>query len=46
MDLKVHPMLKLKVKGYTELGNPEIEIKYKNRKLRTVVPLPGEQSAL
>jgi UDP-N-acetylmuramoyl-tripeptide--D-alanyl-D-alanine ligase len=39
------PDIKGIIKNYNGEGFPELEIKYKNRKLNITVPLPGEQSA-
>ncbi len=35
-----------KIKKYDLLGRPEIEIRFKNKKIRTILPVPGRQSAL
>lgn len=38
--------IKGKIRKYTLLGKPEIEIRYKNKKIIAALPIPGRQSAL
>jgi UDP-N-acetylmuramoyl-tripeptide--D-alanyl-D-alanine ligase len=42
---KGDPDVKGEITGYTDEGNPEVEVKFKNKKLKAVVPSPGQQSA-
>jgi UDP-N-acetylmuramoyl-tripeptide--D-alanyl-D-alanine ligase len=43
---KGSPDVKGEIKGYNELGNAEVAVRYRNKKLQLTLSSPGEQTAL
>lgn len=43
---KGNPDVKGEILGYNESGNAEVEIKYNDKKLKILLPVPGEQTAM